>query len=43
MYRILIVEDDAIIAKAIKKGVESWGYSGDVIKNFQDVLGEFAA
>ena len=26
MYRILIVEDDRVIAKAIYKQVQSWGY-----------------
>lgn len=43
MYKVLIVEDDAVIAKAIKQHIESWGYSVKCIENFQTVMEEFAA
>ena len=41
MYRILIVEDDEIIAGLVKKHLESWGYQVDLISDFSQVLAEF--
>lgn len=41
MYRILIVEDDEIIAELVKKHLESWGYQVDLISDFSQVLAEF--
>ena len=41
MYRILIVEDDEIIAGLVKKHLESWGYQVDLISDFSQVLVEF--
>ena len=41
MYRILIVEDDEIIAGLVKKHLESWGYQVDLISEFSQVLAEF--
>ena len=41
MYRILIVEDDEIIAGLVKKHLESWGYQVDLISDFSQVLTEF--
>lgn len=41
MYRILIVEDDEIIAGLVKKHLESWGYQVDLISDFSKVLAEF--
>ena len=41
MYRILIVEDDEIIAGLVKKHLESWGYQIDLISDFSQVLAEF--
>lgn len=41
MYRILIVEDDEIIAGLVKKNLESWGYQVDLISDFSQVLAEF--
>lgn len=38
MYRILIIEDDVSLAKAIKKQIESWGNEALCVKNFQDVI-----
>ncbi len=42
MYRILIVEDDAALAQAMKKQIEAWGNEVHCIENFQNVLTEFA-
>lgn len=42
MYRVYIVEDDAIIAGEIKRQIESWGLSACCAKDFRNVLGEFA-
>lgn len=43
MYRILIVEDDRVIAEMVKKHMESWGYEIRCVEDFKNVLGEFAA
>lgn len=41
MYRILIVEDDEVIAGLVKKHLESWGYEVECAADFSDVLTEF--
>lgn len=41
MYRILVVEDDKVIAGAIAKSVAKWGYEVECVSDFQDVLGHF--
>lgn len=41
MYRILIVEDEEIIAGIVKKHLESWGYEVCCITDFEHVLQEF--
>jgi len=43
VYRILVVEDDMIIANAIKKTITKWGYQVECVTDFQDVLGQFVA
>lgn len=43
MYKILLVEDDQVIAQEIQKHMNSWGYETSIVADFQDVLGEFAA
>lgn len=43
MYKILIVEDDAVIAEQIGKYLEKWGYEVETVKDFADVTGQFAA
>lgn len=43
MYKILLVEDDQIIAGAIQKHMNSWGYETYIAGDFQDVTGEFAS
>ena len=41
MYRILIVEDDTVIAKTMKQTIETWGYEVENVTNFKDVLSDF--
>jgi DNA-binding response OmpR family regulator len=43
MHRILIVEDDVLIAETIKKHLEGWGYTASCAADFSDVLAEFIA
>jgi DNA-binding response OmpR family regulator len=40
MNRILIVEDDAMIAEKIKEHLRQWGYDVAVAADFADILGE---
>ena len=42
MYRILIVEDDEIIARSLKKHLESWDYDVVCVEDFSDVMKEFS-
>ena len=42
MYRILIVEDDEIIARSLKKHLESWDYDVVCVEDFSDVMKKFA-
>ena len=42
MYRLLIVEDDMGIAEAIKVQAEMWEIQTRCVKNFGDVMTEFA-
>ena len=41
MYRILIVEDDASMAKAMKAQIDSWGNQAETVKDFQNVISAF--
>lgn len=41
MYRILIVEDDASMAKAMKTQIDSWGNQAETVKDFQNVITAF--
>ena len=41
MYRIFIVEDDEIIARSVKKHLESWDYEVAVVTDFSNVMTEF--
>lgn len=43
LYRIFIVEDDAAIARTIKSHFETWGCRAETVKDFRNVLREFAA
>ncbi len=41
MYRIFMVEDDNIIARTVKRHLESWDYEVAVVTDFSNVLQEF--
>ena len=41
--KIYLVEDDAVIAGAIKRHLEAWGCQVRVSEDFTDILGEFQA
>lgn len=43
MYKLLIVEDDAVIAGSIQQHMESWGYEAICVEDFQGVLQTFVA
>lgn len=43
MYKILIVEDDLVIAKSIRNHLRSWGCEAQCVTGFQNVLADFAA
>lgn len=42
MYRIFVVEDDEVIAGAVARHLESWGYAVRCARAFDRVLQEFA-
>ncbi len=41
VYKILIVEDDTVIANAITKHIGTWGYEAEYVTDFKDVLSKF--
>lgn len=43
MYKVLIIEDDDAIAKTLKNHMESWNYEVSCIKDFKDIIHEFAS
>lgn len=43
MYKILIAEDDTVIARAIKNHIETWGCDAQRVTDFRNVLSQFAA
>lgn len=43
MYKILIVEDDLIIAKTVKNHIKSWGFEAECVTDFKDVLATFVS
>lgn len=42
MYRILIVEDDAAIARAVSRHIAGWGFETRAAADFSDVMRDFA-
>ena len=42
-WRILVVEDDAVIASAVARQISSWGCEVRVAENFADIMSEFTA
>ncbi|WP_428908101.1 response regulator transcription factor [Niallia sp. Krafla_26] len=43
MYKILIIEDDSIIAKSLMKHLISWGYEVECAEDFKNVLTQFVS
>jgi len=43
MYKILIVEDDLIIAKTVKNHIRYWGFEAECVTDFKDVLAAFVS
>ena len=41
MSRILIVEDDFVIAEMIAKGLRQWGFDAHIADDFQNVVATF--
>lgn len=41
MYRILVVEDDEIIARSVKRHLESWDYEVVCAEDFSDIMATF--
>ncbi len=41
MYKILIVEDDMVIAKSIKNSLCQWNYEAEFVTNFKEVIAQF--
>lgn len=42
MYRVLIVEDDRGIGEQVRQQAENWGLEARCVRNFRNVMGEFA-
>lgn len=42
MYRIMIVEDDPVIARTVKETLISWGMEVYCVQEFQNIMAEFA-
>ncbi len=42
MYRILIIEDDPVIASAIEKQTKMWDLDAQCVKDFRNVMAQFA-
>ncbi|MCI7814660.1 MAG: response regulator transcription factor [Lachnospiraceae bacterium] len=43
MYKVLIVEDDRVIAREISVQIKNWGYETKIIENFEQVMREFVS
>lgn len=43
MYRVLIIEDDEVIARAVCENLQSWGYEAQIAADFRNVMKDFAA
>lgn len=43
MYKIYIIEDDAVIAGAIQKGLEAWAFEVRCTEDFSSVMSEFSS
>ncbi len=43
MYKILIVEDDAVISEQVEKYLAKWGYETACVTDFAEVMAQFLA
>ncbi len=43
MYKILIIEDDLAIAKSLSSHLEKWNYETTYVKDFKNVMEQFAS
>lgn len=41
MYKILIIEDDSGLSKAMRSQLEAWGYQVQCVHDFQNIIPEF--
>ncbi|MBQ2801790.1 MAG: response regulator [Lachnospiraceae bacterium] len=41
MYRILIIEDDFVIAQSIANHLSTWNYQAEYVQDFQTVIEQF--
>lgn len=41
MYKLLIVEDDMVIARTITNHLQSWGFEVEYVSDFQNVMTQF--
>ena len=43
MYKILIIEDDPVIARTMKAHIQSWGYETECVVDFKNVMSQFVS
>src|SRR5690554_1682551 len=43
MHKILMIEDDMVIAKTVKKHLQSWGYEVEYVSDFQNAMSHFVS
>ena len=43
MYKILIVEDDMVIARTVKNHLQPWGFEVEYVSDFQNVMTHFVS
>lgn len=43
MYKIFVIEDDAVITAAMNKHLEKWGYQVELAEDFKNIMAQFAA
>ena len=41
MHKIFIIEDDSVIANAVKQNIESWNYEARCAEDFKNIMAEF--
>lgn len=43
MYKILVIEDDTVIARQMKKHLEKWGYEVETVQDFKNIMSHFTS